>query len=246
MEQDSFVISDLRQYVFGLFVGREQNSVVNIGSLDFLGTAFFVTKLGDAVTAAHALPSPEQLDDDQCVLGILNECGEPKPYRVTESANFESRDFTLFRLAIKSSKYFDVGFDEILAGTEITAFGISGHQVYGSGYELRTLNGHTTMPILRGTQELSFPVPSRMSGGPVLRGSTCVGFLIGNVSSEQLIDKIEEVQEIDDSFERIKMVESKEVVHYGLYRPFSIYKGHKADVFDGKSLDELIRDRNDT
>lgn len=244
MTQNAFVISDLHQYVFGLFLGREKDSVVNLESLELLGTAFFVTKGGDAVTAAHTLPSAAQLRDDQCVLGILNEGGEPKAYRVIMSANFESSDFAILRLAVDSSKYFEIDFEETLAGTDIVAFGISEHQVYGQGYELRTLKGYTTMPILKGTQELSFPVPSGMSGGPVLRGSACVGFLIGNVSSEQLIDQIEEVQEITDTFEKIKIVQSKEVLHYGLYRPFSIFKGHKSDIFEGRSLDELISDRN--
>jgi len=241
---NSYVISDLRQYVFGLFLGHEQDSVVNLESLKFLGTAFFVTKAGDAVTAAHCLPSSADLTDGQCVLGIRNEGGEPKAYRVIVSAQFESSDFSIFHLAIENSKYFEVDFDEMLAGTDITAFGISEHQIYDQGYELRTLKGHTTMPIWRGTQELSFPVPGGMSGGPVLRGSKCVGFLIGNVSSEQLISQIEEIQEITNLSERIKIVESKEVLHYGLYRPFSIYKGHKSDIFDDKTLDELIRDRN--
>lgn len=240
----SLEIDDLRQYVFGLFLGREKETVVDPSSLKFLGTAFFVTKCGDAITAEHILPSTEELEDSECVLGILGVGGKTKAYRVVFAASFAESDLAIFRLQINNTLYLEVSFESILMGTDVIAFGISDHQIYGSGLELRTVKGYTTMPVWRGSQELSFMVPAGMSGGPVLLGTKCVGFLIGNVTSEQVIDQIEEVSEATDNFEKIKIVESREVLHYGVYRPFSIYEGKTSDIFDGDSLDQLIRDRN--
>lgn len=237
-------INDLRQYVFGLFLGRENESVVDTNSLKFLGTAFFITKRGDAITAAHTLPSDEDLEDSECVLGILGEGGKTKACRVVVAAKFADSDLAVFRLQEKNTRYFEISFEEIPLGADVTAFGFSDHQIYGRGYELRTVKGYTTLPVSRGSQELSFMVPAGMSGGPVLRGTKCVGFLVGNVSSEQVVDRIEEISESTDKFERIKIVESREVLHYGLYRPFSIFEGETSDLFDGKSLDQLIRDNN--
>ena len=78
----------------------------------------------------------------------------------------------------------------------------------------------------------------------VMSGTKCIGFMTGNVTSEKLLARSEEISEICNSVEKITLVESKEVLHYGVFRPFSIYKDHKSEIFSNMDLPELIDERN--
>jgi len=165
-------------------------------------------------------------------------------YSLLYAAQFERADLAILRLEADTTNYLEIDFEQPLAGTDVVAFGISEHKIYGEGWELRTLKGHTTMPLAHWTQELSFPVPSGMSGGPLLVGRKCAGFLIANIRSEQLLERTEQIEEIQNDAERISLMESKQVLHYGLFRPFSIFHGKKSEVFEGLSLDEFILKRS--
>ena len=55
-----------------------------------------------------------------------------------------------------------------------------------------------------------------------MNGTQCIGFMIGNIESEKLLASAEKITELYNSAERITFVESKEVLHYGIFRPFSI------------------------
>ena len=58
------------------------------------------------------------------------------------------------------------------------------------------------------------------------------------------MDSSEEISEVYDRIEKITLIESKEVIRYGLFRSFSSFKGIKSPIFENKSLDEYINDRN--
>ena len=64
-----------------------------------------------------------------------------------------------------------------------------------------------------------------------------------NIRSENLDEQIEEIEEIENGRERITIVESKSILNYGIFIPFSYFYGHKSDIFEGRSLDELISER---
>ncbi len=239
------VIEELREYVFALFLGEEETEgQVERESLEFLGTAFFVSKRGDAVTAAHIIPSRKDLGDSQSLYGVLFRNGKEEIFKVTMAAKFEKSDFAIFKLGINDTPHFETSFDEPLMGTDVISLGVTEHDVHGQGKELRMLKGHMTMSISRGVGELNFSIPRGMSGGPVLSGDKCIGFMLGSLKSESLIEREEEITEITDSLEKITFVESKEISHYGFFRPFSVYKGHKSELFEDRSLDELIQAQN--
>ena len=238
------IINELREYVFALFFGKQvEKGVVDRDSLKYLGTAFFVSKKGDAVTANHVLPKTP-LKEDEKIYGVMYRGKQPTTYKLIAAASFEESDFALLRFDIENSTYFTIDFNEAGIGTDVIAYGIPDHEIHGQGKELRLLKGHLTMPIVHGVGEVNFPIPSGMSGGPVIKGTKCIGFLIGNLTSEKLLESVEEISEIYDSVEKITFTESKQVLHYGMFRPFSIFKGHKTELFEDKSLDEFLSYRN--
>ena len=49
------VIEELREYIFVVCKGKSVDGELDPSSLVFLGTAFFISKRGDAVTALHVL-----------------------------------------------------------------------------------------------------------------------------------------------------------------------------------------------
>ena len=238
------IIDELREYVFGIFFGEEsEKDVVNSDSLKFLGTAFFVSKKGDAITANHVLPE-KPLEGNERIYGIMVKSGQTTIYKLVAAARFEASDFSLLRFDLEDCPYFEIDFSEPGIGTDVNAYGYSDHDVHGQGKELRLLKGHMTMPIVSGLGEVSFPIPSGLSGGPVMAGTKCIGFMMGNVTSEKLLTSSEEISEIYNSVEKITLVESKEVLHYGIFRPFSIYKGHESEIFSDKDLPSFITERN--
>ncbi len=238
------IIEDLREYVFGIFLGEETKKDVVIGdSLRFLGTAFFVSRKGDAVTANHVLPK-KVLEGNEQVYGITVKRGQTNVYKLVAAARFETSDFSLLRFDLQDCRFFEIDFSEPGIGTDVNAYGYSDHDIHGQGKELRLLKGHMTMPIVSGVGEVSFPIPSGMSGGPVISGTKCIGFMIGNVTSEKLLTSSEEISEIYNSVEKITLVESKEVLHYGIFRPFSIYKDHKSEIFSNMDLPTFLSTRN--
>jgi hypothetical protein len=165
---NSLNIDDLRSYVFCVYSGIEEpTGNLNSDSLEFLGTGFFVTKNGDALTAAHVLPSPEELEPNRNLYAILVFDGEVKFCRILMAAKFDYGDLAIFRVNTeqKSNPYFTISFEDIGNGSDVMAFGVSAHSPYGIEKELRTLKGHVTLFRPPGFGELSFQVPAGMSGG---------------------------------------------------------------------------------
>lgn len=240
-----FVLDDAREYVFCLFLGREDEyAVVLQDSLEYLGTAFFVSKKGDAITAAHVIPPDTSLDADQHLYAISIRDGKTQVYRVLMAAVFEESDLAICRVNVNDNPYLKVSFARHSAGTDVVTIGIPEHEVYQSGKELRILKGHITLAAKPHFSELNFAIPRGMSGGPVIEGTKCIGFLSANIRSESLEDQVEEIEELENGKEKITLIESKSIINFGIFIPFSYFQGHKSDVFEGRSLDELLQQRN--
>ncbi len=238
------LIKELREFVLAIFFGEEpEDEVVSVESMKFLGTAFLVSKRGDAITANHVLPK-EKLKGKERIYGVMVSNGKPVIYKLVFAARFKESDFSILSFNFESENYFSLDFKEPGLGEDVQAYGYSDHDIHGFGKELRLLKGHLTMPIIHGIGEVSFPIPSGMSGGPIMSGTKCIGFMMGNITSEKILSSSEEIEEIYNGVEKITLIESKEVLYYGIFRPFSLYKGHKSEVLNGLSLDEFIKSRN--
>ena len=241
-------IDDLRSYVFCIFSGTEkQPGTLDLDSLNFLGTGFFVTKNGDAVTAAHVLPVPDDLDAGRQLYAVLVFDNEEKYCRILMAVDFSQADLAIFRVQTEreANPYFTLSFDDVGNGEDVMAFGVSAHSPYGTEKELRTLKGHITLKHNSGFAELSFPVPAGMSGGPVLIGTRCVGYLTGSINSEHTIDRTEEVVQLTNEREKIEFIEIRQMITYGIFNPFSTLRGQSFEALEGRSLEELITHRNE-
>lgn len=238
------VMEDAREYVFCLFIGSEDKSgVIEESSLKYLGSAFFVTDKGDAITAAHVIPNSEDLQSNQRLFAIAKKDNETVIYRVVMAAVFPDSDLAIFRVEVTGNPFLDVSFEKYHAGTDVMTLGIPAHDIYHQGKELRLFKGHITFAARPEFSELNFAIPSGMSGGPVIVNAKCIGLMSANIRSENLDEQIEEIEEIENTKERITIVESKSILNYGIFIPFSYFHGHKSAIFNGRSLDELIAKR---
>lgn len=238
-------IQDIRNYVFAIFLGDDDGKVIAADSLTYLGTGFFISKKGDAVTARHVLP--ENIEDEiQHLYAILVIDGSVKFCRILKAVCNDDGDFALLQVQteIEENSYFQVDFENPRLGTDVMAFGVADHEHYQKGKELRVLKGHVTLNPNLGFVEINFSIPSGMSGGPVLVGTKCVGFLQGNHKSEQLDERIEELIEVTDKKEKIHIIEHKQIISYGVFVPFAHFRGEKSEILHNEDLEEFINSRN--
>lgn len=250
-------IEDLRSFVFCIYSGIEKlPGTLDFNSLQFLGTGFFVTKNGDAVTAAHVLPRPDQLKPKEQLFAITVFDDGEKYCRIVMSAFFREVDLVLFRVQTEreSNIFFKPCFEEVGNGDDVIAFGvpehnpsfdISRHRSDGATKQLRTLKGHISLRHGSGLSELSFPVPGGMSGGPVLVGTKCVGYLVGSVTSKQIIDRTEEIVELTNEREKIEITEITQFVTYGMFNPFSRLNNKKLPILEDRTLEDFLARRNE-
>lgn len=235
----AFVLQDARSYIFPIFlVTAKGPNDVDLDGRQFLGTGFFVTPKGDAISAAHVVPMPNDVPAGKKVVAVVQEGEKQLVCFLTHTARFENDDLGVLHFKAENTKYLNVNDAEIPAGTDVEMIGIPSHEVWMNGKEMRMLKGHVTMagPHL----ELNIAIPPGMSGSPVFVGSNVVAFASKSIKSEEVEDYIEEVIKVSDTKEQIVITKTSRVTYYGLALPFSRYANSKAAVFDGMTLMQLI------
>ncbi len=235
------VLEDAREYIFPIFSVQTQGNGVYLESRVFLGTGFFITKRGDAVTANHVIPLPENIKEGHRIVAIISKDGEDKVCWITKAAKFESFDIALFHVNLEATKYLQLISDRILAGTDVQMIGIPSHEVWASGKEMRVLKGHITFSGRY--LELNFPVPAGMSGSPLFVGTRVAGYATGMVRTEDVEEATEEIEEISDQ-KRVTRTEIRRIIYYGLAYPFSHLKDVHDHILEGKTLLEFVAAQN--
>jgi len=237
------VIDDAREYIFPIFSVRTETNGVLLASRAFLGTAFFVSRRGDAITEGHVLPAPRQLEEGRRLVAIVVRNGSEEVCWVRHAAKFASWDVALLHVNLPETKHLAMSVCEVPAGSDIEIIGITNHEVWAAGKEMRILKGHVTMAPKR--LELSCAVPTGMSGSPVFLEGKVVGYATGTVRSEEVEESSEEIAEISDREELVRITEVRRALYYGLAFPFSAVADAPEPILDGKTLPEFIRSRND-
>ena len=236
------VLEEVRQYIIPLFTMKADGNGVFVGSRKFLGTAFFVTRQGDAVTAAHVLPPPASLAEELRLVAVVVIDGKEQVCWVNHAAVFQAFDVALLKVNLPRTKYLSISAEPVLAGTDVQVIGIPNHEVVGAGKEMRILKGHVTFAHDR--LELSFPIPSGMSGSPVMAGPFVVGYATGKVRSEEIEDQHEEIVKLTDTREQIRITTTSSVIYYGLAFPFSKLATAHDPILENRTLLEFIAERN--
>ena len=240
-----FVLNDAREYVFPLFtvLADENANSINIDSRVYLGTAFFVTKRGDAVASAHTVPAPEDLPKGHRLVAIVVDEGIEKACWVTHAARLDPFDFALVKVNLSKTKFLPVTTEEVSNGVDVLVLGIPDHELNASGKEMRTLKGHVTLSGKR--LELNFPIPAGMSGAPVFLDKKVAGYATGVARTEELEDSLEEETIHKPTGELVvKRTEIKRIISYGIARPFSQLKDYRDPVLSDKTLFEFIEEQN--
>lgn len=239
-------LDDAREYIFPLLsvrAGADKNDVY-MENYVYLGTAFFITKKGDAIASGHTVPSQEELPAGRRLVAIVLVEGKQQVCWVNYAARFEVLDFALVKINLQQTKFLDVSFDIVHNGTDLSLIGIPEHSISGTGKEMRVLKGHVTFSF-SDHLELSTPIPSGMSGSPVFAGTKVVAYATGDVKSETLEEIIEEEITEKDTGERIrKITEVRSVTRYGEVRPLSVLKDMRHQVLEHRSLGEFIAMQN--
>jgi len=238
-------LDDAREYVFPLLhvkADAEKNGVFADDSV-YLGTAFFVTKKGDAIASAHTIPAPQDLPAGRRLIAVVVIDGKQTPCWINYVAVFNELDLALVKVNLQSTRFLNVSFETVSNGVDVALVGIPDHSTMGKGRQMRTLKGHVTLS--GETLELSVAVPAGMSGAPVFSGTNVVAYAVGVARSEALEELIEEEvteKKTGETFKR--RTEVKRVIHYGIARPFSVLKEVKQPVLEGRTLSEFIQFQN--
>jgi hypothetical protein len=238
----TLILNDAREYIFPLFLVESQGNGIFLESRVFLGTAFFVSKCGDAITANHVLPKPDDLPAGKQVVAIVQRGTKQQVCWLTHAAAFDGNDLALIHVNIDDTKYLSISDEEISAGSDVQLIGIPSHEVWLSGKEMRILKGHVT--LVSDQLELNIAIPLGMSGCPVFIGKNVVAFYTSSVKSEEVEDYAEEIELISNNKEQIRITKITRVTHYGMAYPFFKLRGHTSPIFDGKTLIQLIEARN--
>ncbi|HYE37832.1 serine protease [Methylocaldum sp.] len=235
-------LSDSREYIIPLFLVDSVGEEVLMDSRSFLGTAFFVSKRGDALTANHVLPKPQDLPSGKRVVAVVFDGGKQRVCPVIYYASFPVCDLALVRIAFQPTKFLEVSDEPVFAGTDVFLVGVPSHEVSRGGKEMRVLKGHVT--FVGSHLELNFAIPAGMSGSPVFVGDKVVAFANGSVRSEEVEDYIEEIELLSNNKEQIQITKVTRLTHYGLAYPLCKLRDQVSPIFGGMTLMELIERRN--
>lgn len=238
----SIVIEDIREYIFLIFSVRHEENNIFMDSRTYLGTGFFVSKQGDAFTAGHVIPSPEDIGSDRRLIAITMRQGKPEVCWINKALKFDELDIALIEVNIKGNRYFNLTTEEIYSGTDIQAIGFPSHEMNLRGKEMRVLKGYVTCSHKK--LELNFAVPSGMSGSPVFVGDKVAALATGYIRSEEIEDSHEELSTISNQKEIIKITEIRKAIYYGIALPFSELKSITDPALEEKTLFEFLNQQN--
>lgn len=232
------IFSDARDYLFPIFEVTVVDNTFDLSTRRYLGTGFYGSPIGDAITAAHVLPKQSDLGPDRKLIAWVMIDGEEGAAWITKWAVFEAFDVALFSVNLPTTKFFATSDIRIDPGTDLTVVGFPSHQVLGKGIEMRILKGHATAAMPR--IELNFPIPAGMSGSPLLKGLTAVGFATGRVRSEEIDEQTEELTTVMAGHERIEIRTTASIIYYGLANTFWMMRDAPDPVLNGMSLAAFI------
>lgn len=235
------LLTDIREYIFPIFLANVVDKKADMSSAEFLGTGFFVTGRGDAITAAHVIPGPDIVTATRRAIAIVLIDGKEMICWINRAGALLQQDVALIRIGLTKTKYFEVSSEEVPPGTDVTVIGIPKHKVGGTGLEVRILKGHVTGVYNR--LELNFPIPAGMSGAPVLREATVIGYATGRVRSEEIEEQIEELIKLTGNVEQIQIHTTSSITYYGIAKTFASLQDVRASVLEGQTILEAIEKR---
>lgn len=217
-------LADICEYVVPLFVAEDPTSLhpdqpVVVTRDRFLGTAFFISKNGVALTAAHCVPAPAAIPGGHAFLAIVWDGHRARAQQVQLATVLAPQDLAVLKVAYSPTKYLPVSFEPVHMGEDIVTVGVPLHSVSGVHFEYRCLKGHVT--LVSKALELSCPAPRGMSGSPVIRGSKVIGVLSWNARAEALEDQSEERVEKVGQITRVTKTVTMAVTNYGQAEPLS-------------------------
>lgn len=229
---------DFKNHIFPIFIGPFKKEGIP-KEVEFLGTGFFVTSNGIAITANHCLPKPEQLNNKCILIGIWDN-GNIKLQKVFSHVRIPSLDIAILKIDNIKSKKFNISYEELKMGTpDVFSIGFPWYSIWGEPFEVRFLKGYITR--VTKYYELSFAIPRGMSGSPLFREDKLIGVLVMNAKSETLEDEVSEIIQVTNQKERIEIVKTKSIINYGLAIPFAKLSNFKDDTLDGLSFEDYIK-----
>lgn len=238
------MLEDAREYIFPLFLvdADDKNNTIQMAGREYLGTAFFVSKQGDAITARHVLPASDAIPQGKRVIAVVLREGKEEVCWITHGVLFSHEDLALFHVNLQDTKYLKLAEMEFPAGTDVAVIGVPSHEVWMSGKEMRFLKGHVT--LVAQYLELNIRIPPGMSGSPVIFNSKAVAIATSSVSSEEVEESTEEIEVLTNGKEQIRITKTVRMTHYGLALPFSRLRDQAFPVLGDKTLMQVIHERN--
>ena len=240
-------LADIREYVFPLFVAddpalHEPTHPILVNRENFLGTAFFVSKNGIALTAGHCTPDPANLPSGKALIAAIWDGQRARAQQVQLATVLNGQDLAVLKVSHSPAKFLPVSFEQVHMGEDVASVGVPLHSVSGEAFEYRCLKGHVT--FVSKTLELSYPAPRGMSGSPVLRNGRVVGVLSWNARSEALEDQSDEVVEKIGATTRVTKTVTMSVTNYGQAEQLHALERMVIPLAEGLAFKDLLAKMN--
>jgi Trypsin-like peptidase domain len=240
-------LADIREYVVPLFVAEDPAQLnpaqpVVVSRDRFMGTAFFVTKNGVALTAGHCVPNPSSIPSAHAFLAVIWDGLRARAQQVQLATVLSDQDVAVLKIAHSPSKYLPVSFAPVHMGDDIVTIGVPLHSVSGTDYEYRCLKGNVTR--VSKTLELSVPAPRGMSGSPILKDGKVVGVMSWNARAESLEDQSDEKIEQIGPITRVTKTVTMAVTNYGQAERLSALQGKPLPFTEGVAFEQFIANLN--
>jgi len=242
MEKSKQVSIDVRRLVFPLVGGKEV--ATGFWRTGLLGTGFFVSTRGLAMTAAHVVTN---LEDGIEVRAALPSPTRPmNAHKLLWNVVLPGSDIAVIRLAIPTSACFVTRFATIDMGQDVETNAIPQSMLVTdqegkTGIRLRVMKGYVSYGD-KNSIAASSALPKGMSGAPLIVTETDVqyvaGVFVGQSRGEEIEDEITDVSDdgVRTHSERVSRVE-----YFARGELLARFADFAAPEFGGATLKQLIK-----
>lgn len=234
---------DVRRLVFPLIGGRESAS--GFARSCFLGTGFFVSRRGLALTAAHVVSNLDRVD---VRAALPTASGPMTAHNLQWIVPLPESDIAVVRVNTPTSTCFASRFESPVMGqnVETTAIPKSMLSTDPGGktkVQMRVTKGYVSHGA-DGWVAASFALPKGMSGAPLIvtnpDSQFVAGVFVGQNRGEEIEDQIEEVTDKSASERHTHVERISRIEYFARGELLASFAGFIAPEFGGFNLKDLI------
>jgi hypothetical protein len=235
---------DVRDLLFPIVGGVE--SAEGFRRSTFLGTGFFVSLRGLALTAGHVVMDLADGLDVRAALPTPD--GPMRPMTLLWRVQLPKSDIAVIRVQVPQNRCFATRFTNLVMGQDVQTTAPPASMLVtdprgGTIIQMRVVKGY----VSHGNNEsifASFALPKGMSGAPIIvtdqNSQFVAGVFVGQNRGEEIEDQITDVSEVGPGATRIHTEKVSRIEYFARGDLLLRFKDFVAPEFEGLTLKTLI------